>query len=497
MGQPITKILIVGGGTAGWMAAAALSQHFAGKAVTIRLIESDEIGSVGVGEATVPGIHEFMRSLDISELEFIKSTQATFKLGIEFKHWRKQGHSFFHPFADYGLPLEGIDFYQCWLKLHKEGRHFDLEDFCLATQMAKQNKFAQPDYDFETPLALYNYAYHFDATLFARFLRKYAEQKGVVRHEGKIVAVKQDSSSGFIESVELHNGQHIEAELFIDCSGFAGLLIDKTLNTEYLDWSQWLPCDRAVALQTESVADAVPYTRSTAMEAGWQWTIPLQHRVGNGYVYSSSVISDEVAIESLLQNVSGQQLTVPRVLKFKAGMRKNFFVKNCVALGLASGFLEPLESTSISLIQTGITKLIHHFPDLDFDPVKTAEANRLNEQEYSRLRDFIILHYKANQRNSNDFWRDLAAMDVPDTLKIKLDAFKRDGSLINYELETFQNASWLSMYNGFSIVPEGCHQYADRLDISKLANTFEKIRQAINSGVRHAPSHQEFFNTIA
>lgn len=492
MGQVIQKVVIVGGGTAGWMAAAALSQYFKGKPIDIKLIESDDIGTVGVGEATVPGIHEFNRYLQISELDFIKSTNATFKLGIEFKDWFKEGHTFFHPFADYGMPIKEASFYQCWLKMQKKGHGYDLESFCLATQMAKQNRFSQPDPEVKTPLALYNYAYHFDASLYAKFLRCYAEQRNVIRCEGKIIKVDQHTSTGFIESVTLAGGQVIEGELFIDCSGFGGLLIDKTLKTEYLDWSDWLPCDSAIALQTESVEDAVPFTRSTALDAGWQWKIPLQHRVGNGYVYSSQVISDAQAIETLIANTEGKKLTSPRVIKFKAGMRKNFFVKNCVALGLASGFLEPLESTSISLIQTGISKLINYFPDVTFDSGKINEVNRLNEMEYSRLRDFIILHYKLNQRNTNDFWKSLAAMEVPDTLKEKVERFKENGTLLNYELESFQNPSWLSMYNGFHIIPRDSLPEVEALSSDELKQNMDRFAAAIKQGVQYAPSHKDF-----
>ncbi|MET0356347.1 MAG: tryptophan halogenase family protein [Cellvibrio sp.] len=496
MSQQIQKIVIVGGGTAGWMAAAALSKHFEGRQVQIQLVESDDIGTVGVGEATVPGIHEFNQYLNISELQFIKATQATFKLGIEFKDWFKKGHNFFHPFADYGMPINDVGFYQCWLKMHKSGHDYNLEDFCLATQMAKQGRFSQTDPDTTTPLALYNYAYHFDASLYAKFLRDYAEKRGVIRREGKIITVNQNSSTGYIESVILADTQIISGELFIDCSGFTGLLIDKVLKTEYVDWSKWLQCDRAIALQTENVEDAMPYTTSTAMAAGWQWKIPLQHRVGNGYVYSSNRISDDEAIESLVNNVSGKKLTSPRVIKFTAGMRKDFFVKNCVALGLASGFIEPLESTSISLIQTGITKLINYFPDLSFDPQKIAEVNSFNEMEYSRLRDFIILHYKANQRGVNDFWKELTEMDVPDTLQAKIEAFKEDGTLINYELESFQNPSWLSMYNGFKIIPKNCASETNKLDIFQLQKMMEKMKVAIQKGATYAPTQKEFLLQI-
>jgi tryptophan halogenase len=492
MAQPIQKIVIVGGGTAGWMAAAALYQHLKDQQVSIQLIESDAIGTVGVGEATVPAIHDFNRYLNISELEFIKFTKATFKLGIEFQNWFKEGHSFFHPFADYGMPINNVSFYQCWLRMQQSGYSYNLEDFCLATQMAKQNRFAQPDSEVETPLALYNYAYHFDATLYAKFLRNYAEQRGVIRIEGKILGANQHPTTGFIESVLLEGDQKIAGELFIDCSGFSGLLVDKTLKVEYVNWSKWLQCDRAVTVQTVNPEVAAPFTVSTALTAGWQWKIPLQHRVGNGYVYCSDFISDDEAITSLMNNIAGEPSTAPRVIKFTAGMRKEFFVKNCVALGLASGFIEPLESTSISLIQTGISKLIKYFPDLSFDPIKIAEVNRFNELEYSRLRDFIILHYKANQKGTNDFWRGLAAMEVPESLQKKLDAFKDNGTLINYELESFQNPSWLSMYNGFNIVPKYCSSEATAMDARQLKIAMDKLKLAIEQGVVHAPTHHEF-----
>ena len=491
--DPIKKIVIVGGGTAGWMAAAALSEHFKGRPLEIALIESDDIGTVGVGEATVPAIRLFNFQLKIAELDFIKATQATFKLGIEFKDWYRQGSSFFHPFADYGAPLGGHDFYQCWLSLHKSGYSARLDEFCLATQMARQNRFAQPDDQATTQLARYNYAYHFDATLYAQFLRAYAEQRNLKRIEGKITQVNCHDSTGFIESVTLDSQEQVAGDLFIDCSGFKGLLIEQTMATGYENWSSWLPCDAAVAMQTSSVAAPSPYTCSRAQAAGWQWKIPLQHRTGNGYVFCSKYIDEQEAIQTLERNVSGDPLTQARILKFTTGVRKKFWNKNCVALGLASGFLEPLESTSISLIQTGIQKFIQFCPDLTFDDKKIAEANRLNLIEYERIRDFIILHYKASQRTDTQFWRDVCAMDIPDSLANKLAAFKNDGTLLNYELETFQNASWISMYNGFNIVPDNC------LNIDspeKLHQQLEKMRHAISAGVAYAPFHADFLQTF-
>jgi len=490
-GNQIHKITIVGGGTAGWMAAAALSKYFKDK--QIRLIESSEIGTVGVGEATVPGIRRFNHFLGIKEIDFIKATQATFKLGIEFKDWYKKGESFFHPFADYGMTISGNSFYQCWLAMHKNGYDAALAEFCLSTQMAMQNRFAQPDNESETQLAFYNYAYHFDASLYATFLRVLAESYGVERIEGKIVGVKLDSVTGYIESVELEDGISVEGELFIDCSGFRGLLIEDTLKTGYENWSHWLPCDSAVAMQTSNKnEDPVPYTRSTALSAGWQWKIPLQHRAGNGYVYCNRYVSDEEAIATLKQGVTGQALTEPKIIKFVTGVRKKFWNKNCVALGLASGFLEPLESTSISLIQTGIEKLIQFFPGRDFKDSLRDEANRLNLLEYERVRDFIILHYKANQRDDSPFWCDVRDMDIPTTLAQKMDVFLRDGTLLSYEQESFHDASWISMYNGFNMIPLRHQSLSGDLNLPAFTKLLDSMRNAISLGVTYAPLHSVF-----
>lgn len=496
MSQTIQKVVIVGGGTAGWMAAAALSQYFKAQSIDIKLIESDDIGTVGVGEATVPAIRLFNQQLEIKETDFIKATQATFKLGIEFKDWYKKGHSFFHPFADYGMPINGETFYQCWLALHKQGYSADLEDFCLAAKMAAEGRFALPDLDSPSKLTFYNYAFHFDASLYAQFLRSYAEKLGVVRIEGLIESVDLEPDSGFIKSVSLKSGSVIDGELFIDCSGFKGLLIEGALKTGYEDWSHWLPCDSAVAMQTENAEDPAPFTRSTALEAGWQWKIPLQHRAGNGYVYCSKYVSDEDAINTLTRHVSGHALTKPRVIKFTTGVRKKFWNKNCVALGLSSGFLEPLESTSISLIQSGIEKLLHFFPDKAFNPQLINEANRLNLLEYERIRDFIILHYKASTRNDSPFWQYVGAMSIPESLSAKIEAFKKTGRLINYAQETFQDASWISMYNGFNIVPEEAVLRLGQKDAEGLTRMLDKMRSAIAVGVKYSPLHGDFLKTL-
>ncbi len=490
------KIVILGGGTAGWMAAAAFAKFLEGSQSSVTLIESDQIGTIGVGEATVPGIHQFNHFLGISELDFIQSTQATFKLGILFKDWFKSEHSFFHPFAKYGAPVGGMDFYQCYVSLLKRGKAYSLEDFCLGTQIALSEKFVQPDDAPETPLAKFNYAYHFDASLYAKFLRRYAEGRHVTRIEGKLQQVVRNENTGAIQSLVLESGIEVAGDIFVDCTGFSALLIDKTLGVDYLDWSEWLRCDRAVAVQTSSVRAPVPYTRSQALAAGWQWTIPLQHRVGNGYVYSGAHISDDEATATLLSNIDGECLTDPRVIRFTAGMRRRFIDKNCIALGLASGFIEPLESTSISLIQTGIEKVLKFFPELEFDEAAVRKANDWNEMEYSRLRDFIILHYKLNQRDDNAFWRSVAAMDVPDMLAHKISRFTQDGSLVNYEMETFLDASWLSMYNGFQVIPERPQLVLDERQQAQLVAVFDSMRSAIRQGAAMAIPHEEFLSTV-
>src|SRR6187431_2887934 len=392
--KPVKKILIVGGGTAGWMTAAYLARWLEKVDVQVVLIESELIGTVGVGEATVPGIHQYIQYLGVKESEFIKATNATFKLGIEFENWAGMDARFFHPFAGYGVQIEDRPFYKTWWSAKAQGYSEGLEKFCLCTQLAKAGKFALPSFDEKSRLAWYNYAYHFDASLFAKFLRGYSEKRGVTRIEGKINHVRLDTSTGFIQSACMDSGQVVEADLFVDCTGMPALLIGKTLGVGYEDWSHWLPCDSALAVQTKSVVDPDPFTRSSAKTAGWQWHIPLQHRVGNGYVYSSQFISHEQAREELLNNLIGERVTEPKLIRFTTGMRSDFWVKNCVSIGLSSGFLEPLESTSISLIQSGIAKLTAFLVNFKIDEKHVAEANRLNRLEYERIRDFIILHYK-------------------------------------------------------------------------------------------------------
>ena len=490
--KTVKKIVIVGGGTAGWMAAAYLARWLENTPIEVTLIESELIGTIGVGEATVPGIHQFIQFLGVKEPEFIKATNATFKLGIEFEHWAGAGAHFFHPFGGYGAQIEDRPFYQTWWAARQQGYPEGLDKFCLCTQLAKAGKFAQPSFDENSRLAWYNYAYHFDASLFAKYLRAYAEQRKVMRIEGKINHVQLDATNGFIQSVSMESGQVIEGDLFVDCTGMPALLIGKALGVGYEDWSQWLLCDSALAVQTKSVADPDPFTRSSARTAGWQWHIPLQHRVGNGYVYSSNFISHEQAREELLKNLTGEPVTDPRLIRFNTGMRDDFWHKNCVAIGLSSGFLEPLESTSISLIQSGIAKLTSFLVNFEIDEQQVAEANRLNRLEYERIRDFIILHYRLNGR-SDPFWQHARAIKVPASLEEKMALFKASCAIKMLEQESFKEESWVSMYYGFGEQPNRC---APSVEPEKIQFIMNKMKGAIEKGTQLASAHGEFLNTI-
>lgn len=492
--QQVNKVIVVGGGTAGWMAAASLARYFQGREADITLIESEQIGTVGVGEATIPGIRAFNDSLGIDERDFIKFTHASFKLGIEFKDWYELGDTFFHPFGPYGIPINGVEFQHYAARMRRVGKPINYSDYSFATQLACAEKFVQPHEFPPTPLADYGYAYHFDAGLYARYLRLYAEKRGVKRVEGKINHIQCNADTGFIESLTLETGQILSAQLFIDCSGFRGLLIEETLKTGYEDWRHWLPCDRAMAVQTNNTGAPTPYTRTTAREAGWQWRIPLQHRTGNGYVFASGFMEEDRARELLLTRLEGKPITEPRVIRFVTGCRKKIWNKNCFALGLSSGFLEPLESTSISLIQTGITKLFEFFPDTSFCQADIDEVNRLHHHEFSRIRDFIILHYKASKRDDSDFWRFCQEMELPDSLQHKINLFESRGHVVMHEPEAFEKESWITMYMGFNRYAKRYDPRADVIPLDQLENQLAAMRKSIQQAVRQAPSHQQFIN---
>ncbi|CAN7325529.1 tryptophan halogenase family protein [Massilia sp. LjRoot122] len=490
----INNITIVGGGSAGWMAAAALATYL-GKGTAIRLIESEEIGIVGVGEASVPHIRMFNGQwLGIDEAEFVKRTQATAKLGIQFNDWGRIGDSYIHGFGAIGRSLGPLPFHQFWLKLHLAGRAGPIGAYSPQTVMAPQGRFAPGDRNAppNSPLGDIAYAYHFDATLYARFLRELAEERGVRRIEGKIVGVKRRAADGFIESVMLENGEAVGGELFIDCSGFRGLLIEGALETGYEDWSHWLPCDRAWAVPSESTAPITPYTRASAQAAGWQWRIPLQHRTGNGYVYASRHISDDEAAATLLANLDGRALADPRQLRFTTGMRKKFWNKNVVALGLASGFLEPLESTSIYLAQSGITRLLALFPRRDFDPLLADRYNRESAFEYERVRDFLILHYHATERDDSPFWNACRSMDIPDSLREAIALFRSDGRYFRHGEDFFALPSWVQVMLGQGILPRGYHPIVDEMPEEKLVEYVEGMRNTLAQAVSTMPSHQEW-----
>jgi tryptophan 7-halogenase len=486
----IRSIVIVGGGTAGWMTAAALAQSLkTGCAIT--LIESEAIGTVGVGEATIPPIRQFNEMLGIDERDFVRATKGSFKLGIQFVDWAKIGHSYFHPFGSYGRDFDMVPVHQHWLRARAAGNDTSLDDLCMAWAAAGRDKFAPPLADQRNVLSTYDYAYHFDAGLYAAYLRAYAEQRGVTRVEGKIADVSLHGETGHVASVTLDDGRVCAADLFIDCSGFRGLLIEGALKTGYEDWTHWLPCDRAVAVPCASSGPLKPYTRSTAREAGWQWRIPLQHRTGNGYVYCSNFISDTAAADTLLDNLDGAALGDPRQLRFTTGRRKQFWNRNVIAMGLAGGFMEPLESTSIHLIQAGISKLLALFPDRDFDPLVTAEYNRVGVTEFERIRDFLILHYKLTARDDSALWRYCATMSIPDSLHRKIDHFRRYGRLVASDMDLFGAPSWLAVHIGQLNWPQQTDPMIAFRDIEG-GDWLNKLRAAMAAEAGRLPPHEQF-----
>jgi tryptophan halogenase len=487
----IRKVAILGGGSAGWMAAAALANSLRG-GCRIDLVESEEIGIVGVGEATIPPIKLFNQSLGVDENDFIRATQGSFKLGIEFVDWAKLGHRYFHPFGTFGAEFDSVPLHHYWLRARADGDPTPLDDYSMAWAAAKRGRFDQPIRDPRRIQSTFDYAYHFDAGLYGQYLRRYAEARGVQRHEGKVAEVRLRSEDGFVERLKLEDGREIEADLFIDCSGFRGLIIEQALETGYEEWTQWLPCDRAVAVPCALGGAFTPYTRSTAREAGWQWRIPLQHRIGNGYVYSSSHISDDEAAATLLANLDGEPLAEPRLLRFVTGRRKHSWNRNCVSLGLASGFMEPLESTSLHLVQTGITRLLALWPDRDFDPLAVREFNRITQEEYERIRDFLVLHYKLTNREDSPLWRHCGAMEVPEPLQYRIDHFRRYGRLVAPGPELFQNPSWLAVHIGQLNWPERYDPLVDERSHVDSARILDSIRRVAAEAAEAMPSHADY-----
>ncbi|HEV2595011.1 MAG TPA: tryptophan halogenase family protein [Sphingomicrobium sp.] len=488
----IRRVVILGGGTAGWMTAAALSKAGENRLFDITLIESDEIGIIGVGEATIPTIHWFNQLVGLDEAQFMRATQATYKLGVEFVDWAKPGHRYFHPFGRYGAPPDGPMFLHHFIRARLAGLDDQFEDYSLGTKAALAGKFAMPVDDPRNWLSTIGTAYHFDASLYARHLRDLAEAGGVTRLEGKVESVDQNPETGFVTALVTQRGQRIEGDLFIDCSGMRALLIGQTLGSPYDDWSHWLPCDRAMAVASENVGPPTPFTRSTADDAGWRWRIPLQHRTGNGYVYSSQLLSDDEAAETLLAKLEGRPLADPRPIRFETGRRREAWVKNVVAIGLSAGFLEPLESTSIHLIQSAIAKLLSLFPSKDCELANAEQFNRVLAQDYEAVRDFLVLHYHATRDRPQPLWEQCRHMPLPDNLAYKLEHFRRTGRIVLTTDELFREASWFAVMMGQGIEP---HDYNPLIEVISLENTqahLAQVKQAIAAAVERMPTHEAF-----
>ena len=491
--RKLTSIVIAGGGSAGWMTAAALSNAVPGCRIT--LIESEEIGIVGVGEATIPPIKQFNKMLGLDEFEFIRRTKGSYKLGIQFVDWAEPGRRYFHPFGTYGRAFDFGHLLYFWHQAQRlEQASSSLDDYSMAWVLASQARFAPPLADPRSVLSTYDYAYHFDASLYAAYLREVSERRGVVRLEGRIVSSRLNAESGHVEALRLQDGREVPGELFIDCSGFRGLLIEEALHTGYDDWTHWLPCDRAVAVPCASAGDFLPYTRSTARTAGWQWRIPLQHRIGNGYVYSSNYLDEAGAAATLLAHLDGQALAEPRTLRFVTGRRRQCWNRNVVAIGLSSGFLEPLESTSLHLIQAGILRLLRLLPDRDFAPALRDEYNRIANSELERVRDFLILHYHLNRRADGELWRYCANMPIPDTLTESIGHFRRNARIVQREHEVFVKASWLAVQVGQLNLPEACDP-PPQAHATDSASWLAKMRATLNTEASRLPTHQQFIES--
>lgn len=490
----LRKIVIVGGGSAGWISAAMLSHYFQNGGCAVELVESEEIGTIGVGESTIPPFLQLLASLGVDEREFIQATQASFKLGIRFEDWKQKGERYYHPFGAIGGPIGPHEFYQCWLRAKANGHPSNLQDFAPGTVMADQWKFIPPIKAQRTLIAGASYALHVDARLVAKFLRDYAEARGVKRTEG-IVTDVVTHPDGSVAKVVMKDGREVEGDLFIDCTGFRSLLIGKTLEVPFNDWSDMLLCDRAVVVQTENVGAPHPYTVSKAEDAGWRWRIPLQHRAGNGYVFSSRHLSDDEARATLVKNVEGQMLMNPMFIAFKTGMRRRLWDKNVVAVGLAGGFIEPLESTALHLIYRGMDFLLRFLPDRDFDPALAAEYNRRMTADYEEIRDFIVLHYCTTERDDTPFWRDVRNAPIPDSLQERMALFQAQGVLREGVDDMFRNPSWQSVMEGMGVRPRRYQQLVDTVPYEVITQTLDQSAPILAAQVAGLPSHGEFLAT--
>jgi tryptophan halogenase len=496
---PIRSVVVVGGGTAGWMTAASLAHHWGKLGVSVTLVESSAIGTIGVGEATVPAIRRYFSSLGLDAFEVMKATNGTVKLAIEFDGWRREGHSFMHPFGRYGIEAGPVAFQHLWNRLRAH-RMDDpdyagqLDEYAMGAQLARAGRMSAPTENPRVDFESFDWAVHFDASRFAAFLRSFAEARGVRRLDARVAEVLRDGEAERIRGIRLDNGDTLEASLYIDCSGFHRLLIDKSLQTGFVDWRHWLMCDRAVALPCAAAAPdhIAPYTRSRAMPAGWTWRIPLQNRIGNGYVYSSDHVSDDEALHTLRGELEGAALAEPNFVRFRAGHVKRFWIGNCVAIGLSSGFLEPLESTSISLIQMGIDKLLHFWPDEPISPALVAEYNRLSVTEFERIRDFIILHYSANGRQHGDLWRYCRDMPLPETLQRKIGLYRARGVIAQFDSESFFDPSWLCMYGNLGIDAGSWDALANLLPLADLHEVTRRVRDDIARIAGGCTPHKEF-----
>lgn len=483
--QTPRRVIVAGGGTAGWMTAAALSRTF-GKVIDLTLVESEQIGTVGVGEATIPPLVTFNQLIGIGEPEFMRTTQATFKLGIEFENWKVDGEKYFHSFGTTGRDHWSAGFQHFWLHGLTQGHTNGYDEYCMELQAAYAGKFAH------LPDNKLNYAYHLDSSLYAAYLRNLAEGAGAKRVEGKIAEVELNGDSGHIAALKLDSGQRLEGDLFIDCTGFRALLIEGALHVGYDDWTHWLPCDRAIAVQTASVRPPIPYTRAIAHDAGWQWRIPLQHRQGNGIVYCSRYLEQDAALERLLNSVEGERLTEPNFIRFTTGARRKQWHRNCVAVGLSGGFMEPLESTSIHLIQRAILRIIRMLP---LGEVSQFDIDEFNDQQLTdmvQIRDFLILHYKATDRRDSPFWRQCAAMEIPDTLQHKIDLFRETGRVFRKNEELFVENSWIQVMMGQGITPRSYHPIAGKLSSVELDGLLKNLRESVTRTVASLPEHHEY-----
>jgi len=499
-GSPIRDIVIVGGGTSGWMAAAVLSKVLKNNYANITLVESESIGTIGVGEATIPQILTLINMLGIDENEFIRRSNATFKLGIEFKNWSRIGASYIHPFGNYGIPLEGVEFHHFWLRDCERRQAaglplIDLETYNLQALAARNGKFMRPNNQPNSPLSSIAYAFHFDTNLVAPLLREIAEAQGVKRIEGRVTNAARNSETGYVEKLTFENGEMIDGQLFIDCSGFRGLLIEGALETGYTEWRKWLPVDRAVAVPTTRDGEPDSYTRATAHSAGWQWRIPLQHRMGNGHVYCSDFMDEEAATKILFDTVEGAQLASPKHLRFTTGHRKKFWNKNVVAIGLSAGFMEPLESTSIHLAQSGLARLLQLFPRNHISQVDVDYYNESTIREYEQVRDFLILHYHATTRDDSEFWNYVRTMPIPDNLQQKYDFYEQTGRVFRNGDELFNETSWLAVLEGQEIKANSYHAVADVLTDEELSARMNNIHDVIATSCAHIPNHGEFIRT--